>query len=108
MSINAIMPEAAEEKKNGNISVQIFGADYPVMGAQDPQYVQELARYVDAKMRDIAKGSALLSASKVAILAALNITDELFRCRASRQELCTAAVQTLGEMAKKIDRHLEK
>ena len=106
MSINVEMSEAREEKKN--VTVRIFGSDYPITGVKDPQQVEELARYLDARMNEIAKGSALLSSGKVAVLAALNLAEELFRLRASHQKLRASALAGMAEIAKKIDTHFQK
>ena len=40
-----------------------------------------VGRYVDQKMRQLTKGTSLGSSTKVAILAALNIADELYEER---------------------------
>jgi cell division protein ZapA len=62
------------------VKVSIFGEEYPLRSAGDTdmEYMSRVADYVDRSMRKIADRSPNLSATKVAILAALNITDELF------------------------------
>ena len=63
------------------VTIEIQGLRYPIRSELDEQYVIELARYVDGKMaragREVPTGESL----KIAVLAALNIADELFRCR---------------------------
>ncbi|HUU44386.1 MAG TPA: cell division protein ZapA [Acidobacteriota bacterium] len=61
------------------VHVKIFGEDYPLRskGEADVAYMTRVADHVDRSMREIAERSPNLSATKVAILAALNITDEL-------------------------------
>jgi len=61
--------------------VEIFGALYHVRGEKDPEYLRELADEVDQKMREIAQQVSTVDTGKIAILAALNLTDELFQCR---------------------------
>jgi len=61
--------------------VEIFGALYHVRGEKDPEYLQGLADEVDQKMREIAQQVSTVDTGKIAILAALNLTDELFQCR---------------------------
>lgn len=61
--------------------VEIFGALYHVRGDKDPKYLQDLADEVDRKMREIAQQVSTVDTGKIAILAALNLTDELFQCR---------------------------
>ncbi|MGB6848382.1 MAG: cell division protein ZapA, partial [Thermoanaerobaculia bacterium] len=48
---------------------------------KDPEYLQELAEVVDQKMREIAQQVSTVDTAKIAILAALNLTDELFQCQ---------------------------
>jgi len=65
--------------------VEIFGAVYTVRGAQDSGYLQELAAKVDRDMRQIAGKVATVDRAKIAILAALNIADELFQSQRQRE-----------------------
>ena len=64
-------------------SVTIFGSEYKIRGA-DPDYIQVVAAYVDGKMRELEKRLPAGSQTKLAILASLNIADELFRERDER------------------------
>ena len=66
------------------LKVNIFGTDYPVKGTTDANYIETVAGYVDKKMRDVDKAASLKPVLKVAILAALNIADELFKEREER------------------------
>lgn len=61
--------------------IEIFGAVYHVRGRQDSGYLQGLARRVDRTMRDIADQVSTVDTAKIAILAALNLADELTRCQ---------------------------
>lgn len=65
--------------------VEIFGATYNVRGEGDPDYLTELARFVDSRMRDVASQVATVDPLKIAILAALNIADEFSRYRRQRE-----------------------
>lgn len=69
------------------LKVRIYGAEYPVRGDRDIQYIKELAEYLDTKMREVNKNVRVDSSLRVAILAALNITDELFQERQKIMEL---------------------
>src|ERR671921_966056 len=61
------------------IHVEIHGHRYPIRTGLAPDYVAELAAYVDEKMRLAAKESPAGDTLKLAVLAALNIADEYFR-----------------------------
>lgn len=64
-----------------SMQVEIYGQRYTLKGRASEAYVRELAGYVDRKMREIAEVSNVNSPAKVAILASLNIADELFQQR---------------------------
>lgn len=70
-----------------SIQVQIFDKTYTVQGELDEAYVQSLARLLDEKMRAIADVSGSVDNSRVAVLAALNLADELETYRKERGEL---------------------
>lgn len=64
--------------------VEIFGEVYSVRGGDENGYFQELAALVDRKMREVA-GQVKGDTARIAILAALNLADELFQIQ-NRQE----------------------
>lgn len=63
------------------VTVEIGGHRYPIRSNLDPEYVAELAAFVDERMRAAARETAASDMVKVAVLAALNIADEYFRSR---------------------------
>jgi cell division protein ZapA len=67
------------------VQVEIFGHSYTIKGEANQEYILEVAAYVDRKMREITEKLPVASLSKVAILASLNIADELFKERARRE-----------------------
>ena len=60
---------------NGSVRVEIYDQSYHLRGS-DPEYISELAAYVDTKMRLISQQAATVDSLRVAVLAALNIADE--------------------------------
>ncbi len=70
---------------NGRVvHVHIHGQQYAIRSELDPQYVGELAAYVDEKVRLASREIASADVMRVAVIAALNIADELFRARVDR------------------------
>jgi cell division protein ZapA len=61
------------------VSVTIFGQSYSLRAEEDGTYVEDLARYVDTKMRTLSESTGTSDPLKVAVLAALNIADEFFK-----------------------------
>ena len=62
-------------------TVTIFNQTFRVRSGDDPEYVQELARYVDEKMSELAEQTLTVDTLKLAILAALNIADDYISTR---------------------------
>ena len=67
---------------NRVVHVEIHGQRYAIRSELDPQYVGELAAYVDEKMRATARELATTDPVRIAVVAALNITDDAFKARA--------------------------
>jgi cell division protein ZapA len=64
-----------------SVQVEIFGQVYSIKGQDDPAYIRELAAFVDSKMKDVQKGTGTVDPHRVAILAALMISDEFYQLR---------------------------
>ena len=58
------------------VTVEIYDQVYHLSG-QDPQHIRALATRVDEKMRAVAAQSHTADSLRVAVLAALNLADEL-------------------------------
>ena len=86
------------------VQVSIFGHSYTIRGDGDQAYVMEVAAYVDRKMREITSRLPVAPLSKVAILASLNIADELFKERAQKQ----SGSQNLDRQAARLNAVLDE
>ncbi len=71
--------------KGTTTAVEIFGSVYYVRGDNDTESLRQLAGMVDAKMREIAKHVTTVDTAKIAILAALNLADELSKAKDQQQ-----------------------
>ena len=76
------------------VSVDIYDQVYHLRGT-DAEYIERLAALVDEKMRAVASQGNTVDSLRVAVLAALNIADELIALRARY----TALAGSLGETA---------
>ena len=79
---------AAQEA--GAVVVEIYDQVYQLRGT-DPGYIERLATLVDGKMRAISAHGATVDSLRVAVLAALNIADELTALKA-RYELLSGSM----------------
>jgi len=69
------MSETTAAKSNNYVRVEIFDQAYSLRGS-DPEYIEKLAEYVDAKIRAVAEQTSTVDSLRLAVLAALNIADE--------------------------------
>ena len=70
--------------------VTICGEEYTLKSDASPEHTRAVAAYVDAAIRQVMGSAAVVESHKAAILAALSITDELFRERAGTEEVAGA------------------
>jgi cell division protein ZapA len=70
------------EKRNA-VKVTIVGDEYTIRSDESPEHTLAVATYLDEAIRVVLAGNSRIETSKAAILAALQITDELFRERES-------------------------
>jgi cell division protein ZapA len=88
------------------IPVDIRGQRYPIRSTLDPEYVARLALYVDEKMRAAAETTPTGDNLRLAVLAALNIADELFRCRDANRDRDGQLAERAEELERLLDRVL--
>jgi len=70
-----------------SVEVNILGSSFTIQSNYDPRYMAEVVAYLKEKVREVQTGSGVQDPLKVALLAALNVVDELLRKRgeASRE-----------------------
>jgi cell division protein ZapA len=88
------------------ISVEIHGQHYPIRSTLDREYVARLASYVDEKMRAAADSTPAGDTLRLAVLTALNVADELFRCRDGAQARNGELAERAGALERLLDRVL--
>lgn len=93
-------------KEYNVLKVNIYGTDYPIKGSTDTEYIKKVAEYVDKKMREVDQNVAVVSTLKVAILAALNIADELFKERVDREEFAHDFEDKIRKLSLLLDENL--
>jgi len=86
------------------VPVEIHGQRYPIRSSLDQEYVARLATYVDQKIRAASDSTPSGDSLRLAVLAALNIADELFRCR----DAARAKDGHLAERAEELERLLDR
>ena len=88
------------------IPVEIHGQRYPIRSALEPEYVARLAQYIDEKIIAAAEATPTSDVLRLAVLAALNVADELFRCRDANRARSGELAARAGELERILDRVL--
>lgn len=97
-----------DSKEGSLVPIVIFGQTYSVRADEDGSYIEELARYVDTKMRTLAESTGTADPLKVAVLAALNIADEFFKLEQGQKAGQAEVVATTDELLKALDESLRE
>jgi cell division protein ZapA len=79
------------------VSVDIYDQVYHLRGT-NPEYIERLAALVDARMRAVAAHGSTVDSLRVAVLASLNIADELFALRERFDALAGSVDRTEDNM----------
>jgi len=87
-------------------TVEILGREYKIRGAADAAYIAEVARFVDAKLREVSQGGVSPPPDRVAIIAAMNIADELFQLRRSSNEEFSSIEKRTQSLIRMLDESL--
>lgn len=74
-------------------TVTIFGEEYQLKGDLPEDVVHALAHHVDSRMRLLASRSQRVNGSRLAVLAALNLAEDIFRLQAEHDELVATMQQ---------------
>jgi cell division protein ZapA len=85
------------------VHVDIHGQRYAVRSELDPQYVGELASYLDTRMQMAARELSSGDPLRVAVIAALNLADELFRVRADATGLERRVISRTADLERLVD-----
>ncbi len=88
------------------ITVEIHGQRYPIRSSLDHDYVLRLAAYVDEKIKAAADTTPTGDSLRLAVLAALNVADELFRVREATRAKDSQIAERAGELERILDRVL--
>src|SRR5436853_5990533 len=96
-----------ELEASPTIKVEIYDQAYTVRSDGDPEYLKQLAEYVDQRMREISSGTLTVDSRKVAILAALYIADELHQLRRAHEQADEQLATRSMECSEMLDRLLK-
>ena len=84
------------------VKVSVAGEEVTIRSEQPPEHSRAVAQHVDESIRRIQEQSPMVDSGKAAILAALQIADELFRTRGDAER----GTERLGQAMEEIRRML--
>lgn len=94
------MSDAAER---ATVRVTIFGEEYAIRTDAPQEYTLECARYVDDAVQQAHVKGQVAEAHRAAVLAALQITDELFQSRKALAEQSDGVLARLTALRERVE-----
>ncbi len=88
------------------VHVEIFGQPYAIRTELEEPYVRDLAAYVAEKMRLASDSTPNSDVLRLAVLSALNIADEVFRCRDGARRRTAEVSQRAAALERLVDQAL--
>lgn len=90
------------------MKIEIYGQSYSVHADENEAYLKELAAYVDARMRKVAAATHTVDSVRVAVLAALNIADELHTIQRRQDAIEGPLRKRVDKCVTMVEKALEK
>lgn len=87
-------------EKKSSVKVTIMGEEYTIRSDASAEHTRAVARYVDTAIRSVMDSKTVVESHKAAILAALQITDELFEARETRMDMATNMRRLSGDIGR--------
>lgn len=91
-----------------SVRVEISGEDYVIRTDMDEEYTRRCAEYVDDAIQDAHLDLHVSEPRKAAILAALQITDQLFQLRERSEEDRNRISSRINDITKRISSKVEE
>lgn len=69
------------QKEKNRVTVEIMGHQYTMVGDEPEEYLHSVAAHVDKIMNELNKKTSIMNNIMLAVLTALNITDDYFKLK---------------------------
>ena len=95
--------------KPKRVEIDIFGQTFSLI-AEDEARLREVAKYVDAQMKELSQSTATIDSFRLAVLAALNLANERFDLAdrlASRDNAVQSQFEAMNAKAERISLELD-
>jgi cell division protein ZapA len=91
------------------VKVTILGQEYTVKAPAEATYIKEIAEFVNIKMKEVQDNlGSDQSSTRIAILAAMNISDELFSIRRLKESQQRDVETRISSLIEFIDENIEQ
>jgi cell division protein ZapA (FtsZ GTPase activity inhibitor) len=87
----------------GRADVEILGQRLSVRGRGTPEYIHELAAYLNGRIQTVKEQARVFDPLRLSLLAGLHVADELHRCRVAEAER-----ETNAQLLARVDRLAER
>jgi cell division protein ZapA len=87
--------------------IQIYGKTYSLKSSSDQVRTEEVAAYVDAKMHELAEARSKTSSTDLAVLAALNIAQELMELQNQTEANDKVQNEKIGRMLEALEEEIQ-
>ena len=102
------MSESMDGSEN-YVKVTIYGQEYTIKAPADATYIKNIAEYVDMKMREVQDElSTPQVPTKVAILAAMNISDDYFTAKRKTEKIKNNVEGKVSFLIEIVDEAIQK
>ncbi len=90
-----------------SIEVSLLGSSFTIQSSYDPAYMAQVIGFLQGKIQEVQAGSSVKDNLKIALLAALNVVDELFRLKSRPEGAESRQIKEITErLIDTIDRSL--
>jgi cell division protein ZapA len=90
------------------MKIEIYNQSYNVSADENEEYIKQLAEFVDGRMRSVAEATRTVDSVRVAVLAALNIADELHALKKRQDALEGPLRARVEKCVSLVDKALEQ
>ena len=90
------------------MKIEIYNQSYNVQADENEEYLKGLAAFVDEKMRSVAEATRTIDSVRVAVLAALNIADELHSLKKRQDAIEGPLRQRVEKCVAMVEKTLEQ
>ncbi len=90
------------------MDVKILGQTYAIKSKQDPQFTNEVASYVEARMKELSQKLGPVGHERLAVLTAMNMAGELLNLKKSLESSQHVLSKQVQELIHDVDQVLNQ